>query len=469
MKKSLILLLSFVVCLSIVPQISLATSQLNGFEQLKEISNTNQVIIVNNSRGIGAAVTTYERTNGKWKIALPKMAAVVGKNGIASKQKEGDGITPAGVYTLGTAFGWTKKPNGTKLPYRLTTANDYWVDDPSSADYNKWVTYSGNPNTRWNSYEKLKNPLYKYGVTIDYNVNPIVKGKGSAIFLHVWRSSISPTAGCVALSEQNVAKLLTWLDPAKKPIIVIGKTNQINTLLNGYAEKTASQFVADAQVKSNKLRGKYDAASIADITITHQFSKEYSAAKTAVLSAQEKINFLSGPKKQELQQGLEAAKTHQMRAARFIDSVKFGQTEVTTSKDEVYKIVQNDTFTTELVESYHLLSAKIKKEEQLIGKIYGSETRKYMADALVKQAKIVRETVIYEVSIYELLKEINNLIAQNNHTKAKEELEKLDRLKNRAIEIKKTGNQLHPGKYPNLPGMKAYLDDYELETRSKLD
>ncbi|HZH62160.1 MAG TPA: L,D-transpeptidase family protein [Metabacillus sp.] len=469
MKKQLILLISLVVCFVIMPQNSFATSQLNGFEQLKEISDVNQVIIVNNSNGIGAAVTTYERINGEWRKALPKMVAVVGQNGISSKQKEGDGITPMGVYTLGTAFGWSEKPNGVKLPYRLTKSSDYWIDDPASPDYNKWVTYSGNPNTRWNSFEKLKQPLYKYAVAINYNVNPIVKGKGSAIFLHVWRSSTSPTAGCVALSEDNVVKLLKWLDPAKKPIIVIGKTSQINALLRDHAENTATQLVADAQIKSNKLRGYYDASSTADIIISPQFGTDYSVVKTAVLNAQEKVSFLSGAKKLELQQGLEAAKTYQMRAARFIDAVKFGQIEVTVSKDQVYKFVQKDAFTQELVESYHLLSAKIKKEEQLIGKVHGSETRKYMAEALVKQAKIVRETIIYEVSIYELLKEINNLITQNNQTAAKEELKKLNRLKNRAVEVKKAGNQLYPGKYPDLPSMKAFLEDYETETRGKLE
>lgn len=469
MKKHLIFLVSLMVCFAIIPQHSIASSQLNGFDQLKEISTANQVIIVNNSNGIGATVTTYERTNGKWEQALPKMAAVVGKNGISNKQREGDGITPTGVYTLGTGFGWAKKPNGVKLPYRLTTSSDYWIDDPSSSDYNKWVTYNGHPNTRWNSFEKLKQPLYKYAVAINYNVNPIVKGKGSAIFLHVWRSSTSPTAGCVALSEDNVKKLLTWLDPVKKPLIVIGKTTQINSLLHEYATETASQFVADAQVKANKLRGKYDADSITDIKISSQFSTEYSAAKSAISSAQEKINILTGPKNLELQQSLDSAKTYQIRAAHFIDAVKFGQTEGTSSKNNVYKFIQEDAFTQELAESYHLLSARIKKEEQLIGKVYGSETRKYMAEALIKQPKIVRETVIYEVSIYELLKDINDLIAQNNQTKAKEELQKLNRLKNRAVEIKKTGNQLYPGKYPDLPGMKAFLDDYEDETRSKLD
>jgi len=469
LKKQLLFFLALVVCFSMIPQHSNAASQLNGFDSLNQISDESQIIIVNNNGGIGAVVTTYEKINGEWRKALPNMSAVVGKSGISTKQKEGDGITPTGVYTLGTAFGWGEKPAGVKLPYRTTTANDYWIDDPASSDYNKWVTYNGNPTTRWNSYEILKQPLYKYAVAINYNTNPIVKGKGSAIFLHVWRSSTSPTAGCVALAEENVKKLLTWIDPVKKPIIVIGKTSQINNLLNDHAEKAASQAVADAQIKANKLRGKYVASSVEKVALSPQFSSDYSAAKTAILNAQAKINRLQSPKKQELQQGLDAVKPYQIRSAQFIDAINFGENEVEPSRTNVYQFVQNDTFTPELVQSYHLLSANIRKEELIIGKVYGSETRKYMAEALVKQAKIVRETVIYEVSIFELLNKINNLMAQNDQAAAFKELEKLDRLKHRAVEIKEAGNKLYPGKYPDLPSMKAFLETYEAETRSKLN
>ncbi|MCM3162595.1 L,D-transpeptidase family protein [Metabacillus litoralis] len=467
MKKLLLPMLLLVLIFAMIPQQISASSQLNGFDRLKEINEENQVIIVNNNGGLQAVVTTYEKVNGEWRQALPKMSAVVGNNGISTKLKEGDGITPTGVYTLGTAFGWGEKPNGVKLPYRTSTSNDYWIDDPASSDYNKWITYSGNPTTRWNSYEKLKQPLYKYAVAINYNTNPIVKGKGSAIFLHVWRSSTSPTAGCVALAEENVTKLLTWIDPAKKPIIVIGKTSEINTLLGEHALKTAKKFVADAQMKANKLRGNYDASSINDVEISPQFSSDYSAAKTAVLNAQEKVNSLQN--KQELQQGLDAAKTYQLRAAYFIDAVKVGQNEVTPLKEKVEDFVQNDSFTPELAESYHELSAKIKKDELLIGKVYGSETREFMAKALVMEAKIIRETVIYEVSIFELLHDINELISQNQQAAAIKELAKLDRLKKRAIEIKDAGNKLHPGKYPDLPGMKTFLEKYEEETRSNLN
>jgi L,D-peptidoglycan transpeptidase YkuD (ErfK/YbiS/YcfS/YnhG family) len=469
LKKNVLVLLAIILIYTLIPNSTFASSELNGFDTIKSIAEEKQVIIVNNNNGTKATLSTYENINGNWRKALPNMEAVVGYNGIATKSKEGDGKTPIGIYTLGTAFGWGGKPSGLKMPYRATTENDYWVDDASSADYNKWITYSGNPSSRWNSFERLKQPLYKYAVAINYNVNPIIKGKGSAIFLHVWRNSSSPTAGCVALSEQNLLKVLNWLNPSKKPIIVMGKTNQINQLLMDRAVEAAKPLVADAQIKANKLRGKYLASSKAEVVVSSEFSSTYSIAKAAISKAQDRINLLpTGTKKTELQNGLDAVKMYQDRSARFIDAIQYGKNTVTKSTNNVSTIVQSDSFNQELVSHYHQLSAAINKEEAIIGKVYDAETRKNIAEVFVMPAKIARETVVYEVSIYELLSKINHLIDQNNTLTAKAELEKLDRLKNRALDIKRSGNELHPGKYPDLPGMKAYLEKYESDTRSRV-
>ena len=69
------------------------------------------------------------------------------------------------------------------LYHTKTTNNDYWIDDVSFPDYNKWVTYEGNPDEKWNSYERLRISDYKYAVVINYNTSNIQPGKGSAIFL----------------------------------------------------------------------------------------------------------------------------------------------------------------------------------------------------------------------------------------------------------------------------------------------
>jgi len=188
--------------------------------------NSKQVIVVESTstKSKTAKLSVYEKSGDTWSKTLTSNA-VLGKNGSTSSKREGDGKTPIGLFPLRTAFGTSSKPANVTYPYKKTTSNDYWVDDRSSSDYNKWVTYKGNPSSKWKSYEKLAIPLYKYAVAIGYNDDPIVKGKGSAIFLHVWRSSSSPTLGCVAIPESNLVKVLKELNSDKNPHILIGTKN----------------------------------------------------------------------------------------------------------------------------------------------------------------------------------------------------------------------------------------------------
>ncbi|MBS4174230.1 L,D-transpeptidase family protein [Bacillus sp. FJAT-49736] len=167
-----------------------------------------------------ATLTRYEKQKGKWVKVGSSMQAVIGKKG-AGKTKEGDALTPRGTFLLGTSFGWGTKPSGLKYPFRSVTKNDYWIDDVKSPDYNKWINYKGDPYKRWRSFERLTHPLYKYAVVIRYNDDPIVKGAGSAIFLHIKKSSTRYTLGCIAISEKDLLKVIKWLDTKKKPIITI--------------------------------------------------------------------------------------------------------------------------------------------------------------------------------------------------------------------------------------------------------
>ncbi len=198
-------------------------AQASDVEQLENLRlEVRQAIVVkeDSSGSIHARLARWERRNGKWMMAAEGMEAVLGRNGLApeDKKREGDGRTPAGIYKLGPAFGYAPAI-GTGLNYRQSTDNNFWVDDPASKQYNQWVT--GQPAAR--SFEPMKrsDDLYQYGIVIQYNTNPIVPGRGSAIFLHVWRDSNSPTAGCVAVSKDNILKILHWLDASKKPVVII--------------------------------------------------------------------------------------------------------------------------------------------------------------------------------------------------------------------------------------------------------
>lgn len=192
-------------------------------ENGSELKSSEQVIFVVGSNQSSPRSTVYffEKNKGQWSRAYQSMPANIGKNGLASfgKKIEGDMKTPSGIFPIGLAFGY-EQFGRTKMTYRLITDNDFWVDDVNSDSYNKWVV--GKPKS--GSYEimRRKDGAYRYGFVVEYNTNPIVKSKGSAIFFHVMKGETNPTAGCVSLSEGSIVKLIHWLDPAKQPKVIIG-------------------------------------------------------------------------------------------------------------------------------------------------------------------------------------------------------------------------------------------------------
>lgn len=179
-----------------------------------------QAIVVEPVRGAYARATSWEFKDGGWQPVFRPMRAMVGRNGIAplNEKREGDGRTPSGTYALGIAFGYAATFD-TKLSYRQATGQDYWVDDVNSSQYNQWVI--GVPDAKSFELMKRKDDLYKYGVVIEYNTDPIVPGNGSAIFMHIWKGFGKPTSGCVAFSPSGLKHLLKWLDASKHPAVII--------------------------------------------------------------------------------------------------------------------------------------------------------------------------------------------------------------------------------------------------------
>jgi L,D-peptidoglycan transpeptidase YkuD (ErfK/YbiS/YcfS/YnhG family) len=193
-----------------------------------------QVLLVTNNKFLSFSriqVYAVEKTGNKWQAALEPLSAVIGKNGFAplDEKREGDGKSPSGIFALQMTFGYQKSIQ-TKMPYRQAVDDDLWIDDVNSGDYNRWVKKN---ETQAASYEKMKRDdnLYKYGIVIEYNTDPVIKGHGSAIFFHIWRGKNRATAGCVAVSEDNIIKILGWLDPRAKPLIIMGEDNIIERLL----------------------------------------------------------------------------------------------------------------------------------------------------------------------------------------------------------------------------------------------
>lgn len=188
----------------------------------KQLAGAGQVIVVTPGAGIQARVSAYEfRPDEKrWIRVLGPFDSVVGRRGFAlpGEKREGDGKTPSGIYALGDAFGYAEKMD-TGLHYRQSGSDDFWVDDVDSPNYNQWV--HSDPHAR--SFEKMHRDdrLYSEGIIVEYNTSPIVKGAGSAIFLHVWRAGSKGTAGCVAMEEKNILALLHWLDVGRKPRVIL--------------------------------------------------------------------------------------------------------------------------------------------------------------------------------------------------------------------------------------------------------
>lgn len=193
-------------------------------------TRSTQLIIASGNQG-SVSVCLLEREGTWWKMPSPPMPAAIGRNGFAGpgKKKEGDGKTPSGIYPLEFAFGYSPKIDS-KMPYRQALEHDVWVDDPLSPDYNQWMEKD---RTTAASFEELRrrDHLYKYGLVIGYNRNPVVKGLGSAIFVHLWKKPGEATSGCVALSEKDMLRILDWLDPGKEPLIVLGTERTIAAIV----------------------------------------------------------------------------------------------------------------------------------------------------------------------------------------------------------------------------------------------
>ena len=137
-----------------------------------------------------------------------KFRCALGKNGVKKKLKEGDFITPKGKYKLIKIYyrpDRIKKINSPLKKVRIKK-NMGWCDDVKSKYYNKQIKINDKI-----SHEKLyrKDSLYDILVVLNYNLNPIIRGKGSAIFLHVAKKNYSKTQGCIALKRNELLNLVS--------------------------------------------------------------------------------------------------------------------------------------------------------------------------------------------------------------------------------------------------------------------
>jgi L,D-peptidoglycan transpeptidase YkuD (ErfK/YbiS/YcfS/YnhG family) len=148
-----------------------------------------------------------------WLIAGPlALPVALGRSGIKANKREGDGATPLGKFRLRRL--WWRSDRGTRprtlLPTRRITTSDAWCEDPQDRRYNQAMRLKpGAPGDHlWR-----KDRLYDLIIEIDHNTRPRVAGRGSAVFVHIARPGMTPTAGCVALTPNALRRLLNVLGP----------------------------------------------------------------------------------------------------------------------------------------------------------------------------------------------------------------------------------------------------------------
>ena len=181
----------------------------------------------------------FELRDGRWQAASTSSPIAVGRNGAAwglglhpaqpggPQKQEGDGRAPAGVFTLGEAFGYAGEA-ATAMSYRPMQATSYCIDVPDSPLYNRIIdTRTEGEAAAKGSTEPMRldlhnngDPRYREGLVIGHNPTATPRA-GSCIFAHLWRTPGEPTAGCTAMAAETMDGLLAWLRPDARPVFVL--------------------------------------------------------------------------------------------------------------------------------------------------------------------------------------------------------------------------------------------------------
>ena len=147
-----------------------------------------------------------------------KLKCSIGKSGLTNFKKEGDLATPKGLFKLGLLY-YRKdriKSLKCKIKKKVIKRSMGWCDDSRSKKYNREIYFPFKY-----SAEKLyrRDRIYDIFINVKYNHSPIVKEKGSAIFLHLCNKKYKPTSGCVAILQKDFLKILPLINYSTKILI----------------------------------------------------------------------------------------------------------------------------------------------------------------------------------------------------------------------------------------------------------
>jgi L,D-peptidoglycan transpeptidase YkuD (ErfK/YbiS/YcfS/YnhG family) len=174
------------------------------------------------ARTTHASLRTWRRAGACWRPVAGPFPARVGYNGLSANRREGDGTTPLGTFGIArTMYGNAPNP-GVRFRYRRVVCGDWWDEDPASPTYNTFqhVPCGRRPPFRVKSLGMWQQPrAYPYLAVVEFNMRPVVPGRGSGIFLHAQTGG--PTQGCISVGRAPLLRVLRWLAPEADPHISI--------------------------------------------------------------------------------------------------------------------------------------------------------------------------------------------------------------------------------------------------------
>lgn len=150
------------------------------------------------------------KTRGQIRIGMMTIPCALGKGGVKTRKREGDGATPRKTLRALHVYRRPDRPMvNTRIPTRTTSRMMGWCDDSASPRYNQPVTLPFDK-----SHEKLwrEDHLYDLVIDTDYNRRPAITGRGSAIFIHLARPHYTPTEGCIGLGRRDLVRLVGMID-----------------------------------------------------------------------------------------------------------------------------------------------------------------------------------------------------------------------------------------------------------------
>ncbi|WP_144899230.1 L,D-transpeptidase family protein [Luteimonas cucumeris] len=204
-------------------------------------SDAQQLVLVTTAdwSATDATLRTYARDGDGWREVGAATPVTVGRAGSAwglglhpaqdkgPQKREGDGRAPAGVFRIGSAFGYAESAD-TALPYAAMHASSYCMDVVGSPLYNRIVdarevgaaAVAGSTEPMRLDLRTPGDQRYKLGFVIEHNVDG-KPGAGSCIFAHLWKAPGETTAGCTAMAEPAMQRLYGWLRPDSKAVFVL--------------------------------------------------------------------------------------------------------------------------------------------------------------------------------------------------------------------------------------------------------